>query len=221
MKFDENNLNAVTKCHKKKKIANKAKFDENNLNAVTKCQKGKKLVNKTDFDKRNLKAVVKHQEKKKAESKPDFDLENKIRVERARKKKDNNSNDRNRIKNFNRANLLGPIFICSCCKRRLFENSVSQITEDFKLKVQSKREDLFNICLKNQVLIKLTINGKSDKTGNYICGTCKDSMLLGKIPAMAEANGLTLVQFDEDLNLTELENNLIALNINFQYIFFS
>ena len=219
-KFDENNLNAVTKCHKKKKIANKAKFDENNLNAVIKCQKGKKLVNETDFDKRHLKAVVKHQEKKKAESKPDFDLENKIRVERARQKKDNNSNDRNRIKNFNRANLLGPIFICSCCKRRLFENSVSQITEDFKLKVQSKREDLFNICLKNQVLIKLTINGKSDKTGNYICGTCKDSMLLGKIPAMAEANGLTLVQFDEDLNLTELENNLIALNINFQYIFF-
>ena len=41
----------------------------------------------------------------------------------------------------------------------------------------------------------------------------------GKIPSMSVANGLHLVNIEEDNHLTELENNLIAQNINFQYIF--
>ena len=41
----------------------------------------------------------------------------------------------------------------------------------------------------------------------------------GKIPSMATINGLQLAPIDENLQLTELENNLIAQNINFQYIF--
>ena len=44
-------------------------------------------------------------------------------------------------------------------------------------------------------------------------------MMRGKIPAMATMNGLQLAPIDENLKLTELENNLIAQNINFQYIF--
>ena len=44
-------------------------------------------------------------------------------------------------------------------------------------------------------------------------------MMNGKIPSMAEINGLQLVKIPENYYLTELENNLIALNINFQFIF--
>jgi hypothetical protein len=44
-------------------------------------------------------------------------------------------------------------------------------------------------------------------------------MTSGKTPSMAVTNGLQLRRIDESCNLTELENNLIALNINFQYIF--
>ena len=36
---------------------------------------------------------------------------------------------------------------------------------------------------------------------------------------MALVNGLQLSPIEEDCHLTELENNLIAQNINFQYIF--
>jgi hypothetical protein len=39
------------------------------------------------------------------------------------------------------------------------------------------------------------------------------------MPAMAVQNGLQLTKLDKDLQLTELENNLIAQMINFQYIF--
>ena len=49
----------------------------------------------------------------------------------------------------------------------------------------------------------------------YICGTCKSSLQKGKIPAMAVANGLQLNHPDRPI-LTELENNLIAHQINFQ-----
>ena len=66
----------------------------------------------------------------------------------------------------------------------------------------------------------LFYNGDMTLSGSYICGTCKSSLLSGKIPAMAEVNGLYLAPLDDTLQLTELENNLIALNINFQYIFF-
>ena len=44
-------------------------------------------------------------------------------------------------------------------------------------------------------------------------------MLAGKIPSMAAVNGLMLTPIKQDCILTEFENNLIALNINFQYIF--
>ena len=40
-----------------------------------------------------------------------------------------------------------------------------------------------------------------------------------RMPAMAMVNGLQLSPIEEDCHLTELENNLIAQNINFQYIF--
>ena len=39
------------------------------------------------------------------------------------------------------------------------------------------------------------------------------------MPAMAVQNGLHLVDVPDDIKLTELENSLIAQNINFQYIF--
>ena len=44
-------------------------------------------------------------------------------------------------------------------------------------------------------------------------------MISNKIPAMAMVNGLQLSPIEQSCHLTELENNLIAQNINFQYIF--
>ena len=58
-----------------------------------------------------------------------------------------------------------------------------------------------------------------DKTGIYICKTCREGLLRGKVPAMATINGLFLPPYEEQFRLTELENNLIAQIINFQYIY--
>ena len=120
-------------------------------------------------------------------------MQNREKVRMSKLRKYANTDDRVRMRNFKRANLLGAIFICSCCKRRLYENAVMKITKNLKLKIEEKKPDLFDICLKRQVLINITINDQNDRTGSYICTTCKDSMLSGRVPAMAEINGLQLV----------------------------
>ena len=44
----------------------------------------------------------------------------------------------------------------------------------------------------------------------YICHTCKKHLRKGKLPPMARANGLHIQPVPEEVNLTSLENNLIA-----------
>ena len=73
--------------------------------------------------------------------------------------------------------------------------------------------------MKEEIPLKVTFNNKQHKSGFYICQTCKLAMENGKIPAMAVDNNLDLVPIKEEDYLTELENNLIAQNINFQYIY--
>ena len=51
----------------------------------------------------------------------------------------------------------------------------------------------------------------------FLCSTCKSSLQKGNIPAMAVANSLQLNHPDRPV-LTQLENSLIAMNINFQKI---
>ena len=119
-----------------------------------------------------------------------------------------------------RKNESGPIFICSCCKRKLFKNGVTKINERFREIINSKKQGLFELIIPRQVHIKIILDGSDDLSGYYICHTCKSSLSQGKCPSMAETNGLILSKLHEDCHLTELENNLIAQIINFQYIYF-
>ena len=124
-----------------------------------------------------------------------------------------------RRKNFSRAVIFGPIFTCSCCHRQLFENGVTKITDRLKEKVNKKVPYSSIIPESQEVEVKITFNGSTSLSGCYICHTCKKSILSGKLPAMAVQNGLHLIKLDDDMKLTELENNLIAQMINFQYIY--
>ena len=125
-----------------------------------------------------------------------------------------------RRRNFMRATLFGPIFICSCCHRKHFENAVTKVTENFKEKLAAKKVP-YSLAIppKQEVQVNILLNGSNSLTGIYICHTCKNSLLGGRLPAMAVQNNLHLPKLLEDCKLTELENNLIAKNINFQYIY--
>ena len=143
-------------------------------------------------------------------------------IQAHRLKEKEQTDDRQRIFNFKKSVMFGPIFICSCCHRTLFENGVSKITDDFKRKIDEKHKILYSKVIppKQEQYIKIVVNGNLQPySGLYICHTCKNTLMAGRMPAMAVQNGLQLVDVPDDVKLTELENNLIAQNINFQYIF--
>ena len=125
-----------------------------------------------------------------------------------------------RLKNFCQKVIFGPIFICSCCKRKLFKNGVNKITSHFREMINSKKQGSYELIIPRQVHIRIMLNGSDDLSGYYICHTCKSSLSQMKCPSMAETNGLMLIKLNDDCYLTELENNLIARTINFQYIYF-
>ena len=60
------------------------------------------------------------------------------------------------------------------------------------------------------------MNYKSPDGSIYICTTCRTALSAGRMPALSVANGLEITDIDKEYELTELENNLIAQNINFQ-----
>ena len=90
--------------------------------------------------------------------------------------------------------------------------------------VEEKEEGLFSQCIDDFTMTKIsqfkqmqaTSTHDIDQT-NYICRGCHIAMLRGKMPKMCANNGLMVdILPDRNLQLSELENNLIALNIVFQ-----
>ena len=96
---------------------------------------------------------------------------------------------------------------------------MTKITTKFKQTIEEKKKGLYNLIIPEEVHVRIVLNGSSQKSGFYICNTCKKTMLTGEIFSMAVLNGLQLVKMEKYCQLTELENNLIAQNSNFQYIF--
>ena len=107
--------------------------------------------------------------------------------------------EKERIANFKMAVQFGPIFICSCCKRRLFENGVKKLTQEFKQKMLTAKAGLYEDCIPNEEIVNIILNGECHKTGYYLCHTCKITMEKGKMPAMSEANGLQLSKIKHHL----------------------
>ena len=122
-----------------------------------------------------------------------------------------------RARKFWRATMFADIFVCSCCERILFEQNVSPI-DGLEEKIKKKKEGLFSKCiprLKDEALVSLTVDGKTTRK-HYVCHACRGHMLKGKMPPMCAENGLrkTAIE-DEDMKLTELERNMVALRIPF------
>ena len=215
---DKIDLNHFTPIHEE---ITKHRRDTKNNEKTKKYQKKVKDENPEAFNTKANAANKKSQKKAQDENPEAFKDRNKENVHNCRKIKCQKVDQKERLRNFNKAVLFGPIFICSSCSRKLYENGVVKITEDFKAKVDEKKQGFYRTCIpeKQEVLINIVVNGNDDKSGYYICYTCKSAVISGKVPSMSVTNGLQLTTIEEGCHLTELENNLIAQNINFQYIF--
>ena len=119
-KFDEKNRKAAAKSKQKARNENPKKFVENYREASAKSKQKSKNENPEKFDEDHRKAQGKYWGKKKA-----------------------NIDETERLRRFNLKILFGPIFICSCCKRKLYENGVTKITDDFKQAINSKKPFFF------------------------------------------------------------------------------
>ena len=123
-----------------------------------------------------------------------------------------------RARRFQLAIMYGPIFPCVSCERRLFHNNMTT-TDGLEEKVENKKEGLFRKCLprlKQEMMVKIEIQGKKTTEKYYICHACKKHLLNGKMPPMCAENGLKIYPIrDESLKLTEVERNMIALRILF------
>ena len=99
-------------------------------------------------------------------------------MKKTRAKQQANIGETERRCNFNFATMLGPIFPCSCCERELYEKGVTKITDYFKENIETKKKGLFSFCITEEIHIEININGSFNKSGSYICGTCKAALLL-------------------------------------------
>ena len=174
------------------------------------------LLERSNQDKRNFR------DRKRNESQESYLAlleQNKQDVQKSRARTKEETDEVIRRRNFNQSVIFGPIFTCSCCARMLYEDGVTKITPKFKENLYNKNPQFYLSCIEEEILVNVTFNGSTAKTGCYICHTCKTAMNRGKIPSMAVTNGLKLIDIEEGCHLTELENNLIAQNINFQYIY--
>ena len=218
-KFKEANRKASAKSKQKSRNENPEKFNEQNRKADTKSKQKRRDENPEKFDEDNRKSSVKYQEKRRHQNPQKFDEDLRNASRKYWGKMKANIDETERLRRFNMKIWLGPIFICSCCKRKLFENGVTKITDDFKQSITSKKPLFYINCIPKEEEVNIILNGSGEKSGSYICQTCKKAMSTGKVPSMSIRNGLHLTHIDQDCQLTELENNLIAQNINFQYIF--
>ena len=159
----------------------------------------------------NLRKRVKECEaRKKVEDSRGF----KENATKRKEKSDSNVSASIRLQNFKRRVKYGPIFICSCCHPKLFETQVAEITDDMRLKIDNSDPGIRIECMEKEIEIDLGRDYKS-----YLCKSCKWYLVRGKMPKLCSKNGLGIDKIeDEDLKLTELENNLIARNIIFQKI---
>ena len=100
----------------------------------------------------------------------------------------------------------GPIFVCVCCHCKLFQNQVKVVSE--KLRNGIKKHIWDKSCLE---LSEIKVENNF-----YICHNCQTVMRSKeKRPRQSIMNGMTVEQIPVELDLTCLENQLIAKNILF------
>ena len=121
-----------------------------------------------------------------------------------------------RLQKFQESVRYGPIFTCTVCEQEMFRHSVIVLTKEIEETLKQKCSEMCKLVLQVKHKHKVFVNGESNV---YMCGTCKKHLTKGNLPAMAAENGLNVLPIPEDLNLSEIENNLIAKRIMFQKIY--
>ena len=131
---------------------------------------------------------------------------------------DKNVSADQRLNKFRRRVRYGPIFICSCCHQKLFENQVTVITDELRDKIDGANSKIREECIDEEISVNLGRDQHDNEIEfAYLCKQCKFSLERGKFPKLCVKNSLYVDEInDEDLKLTELENKLISYTENME-----
>ena len=223
--FFKEQANRRKQCDQKNKAENKELFLKGHAKRRKQCDQKKKAENEELFLKEHAKRQKQCDQKKKAENEELFFKEQTERRNKCDQKKKQSIGADERLNKFKQAIRFGPTYVCRCCERKLFEHQVTELDmESFKEIVEENEPGLFMMCINSYsksnfskpeqqpVITSFDLDMK-----NFLCKGCKLSMQRGKMPKMCSNNGLKVDILPEPaLRLSELENNLIALNIVFQ-----
>ena len=110
------------------------------------------------------------------------------------------------IKCFHSSIKRGPEYICTCCDQLWYRSSVKKCVREV---YSNCSLDIIDLCITNVVSVDST---------EWICLTCHSCLMSGKLPVCAKANGMSFPVRPEVLNLTSLEERLVAPRICFMQL---
>ena len=130
-----------------------------------------------------------------------------------------------RRKTFLAAVRNGSIFFCVCCHRKLYDNQEVELDKDWKESYETQYLGSYEkfigpIPLRRIFLPCPAGEQNSEITSDYTCFTCKNYLEKNRMAPMSNQNNLQLANIEKhpELKLSELEQQLIALNLIFQKI---
>ena len=111
---------------------------------------------------------------------------------------------------FTSAVKRGPDYVCTCCHRLMYQQSVQGFHWDKYTKLPKATSDK----VFDAQYLRRSVNQEV-----WICKTCHRTLKRGKMPAQAKGNNLGLADIPPELsNLNKLETRLISLRIPFMKI---
>ena len=136
-------------------------------------------------------------------------------------KKNDNIDAEKRLLAFKNEIKDGPTFVCLSCNRCMFKSGVKILDKDGLKKLFEKcPEDIIKKATSHRIGIVKNPKLSRGLRPKILCHNCYKSLYKDKkIPRMSTFNGLELDKIPEELELTDYEEQLIALNMLFIKIF--
>ena len=167
-----------------------------------------KSENTQQFLKHDAKIHKEYRERKKRENPKQF-LEHMAKAQKESREKTLKTSE-GRIETFKKAVMYGAVFVCVSCEKTMFQSQVVSL------------DSLLDEKKGHQEFITQTI-GDCDripkfKDKHWVCQNCSDWLKKEKLPPLCIQNNLKTFEITEefkDLELTDLENCLIARNLLF------
>ena len=216
---DETRRKEAENERKKRERQIEENADEARIKLAEKERKNRKRKIGDNADKARRKFAENERKKRMKFDKNQMKIRAKSQNMYAKKKKQLEEREHIRRFKFLDAVRDGPIYTCVCCHKIHYKKSVHIYDTTMKSFIieKSPNKNILHEAI-GAVDLETRVRDINGKYYVYICSDCKGKVTAGRVPPMSHKNKLQLLSLkgQDCLNLTELENALVARNILFQ-----